>query len=449
MLPKLGEIIEDGPSRHRLRKGLFLVSYDRKRDPSRDEQTRIVTRTNQILARQLTLAGYKVEADIAHASLLSILTPFVPVHTPAHRDVFFRNLGQAIYAVLESAEAFGFSVIGTGVNPFIAPSEGLPPVLCADIHEIEVLDDLEINRIYNVFRQYLPELTAISANSALYGGRLQKDLSTRQRINPSSFTPPSLTLFSSKQLDRLKRDIRKNYGLGDLAQLDINLTTPGVITLRFVDSQSSLRFVRSQMVLFQAIAIHGRSLARQGSQMPILHGRVIGENKALAIEAGPGAMFKPDRKREVKNPTAWYQDRKVTERASTALLEALRIHTVIDSGTIVHGLQALKSDYAELAPWLLGAELRQRGEACLVNYGEYQVRLFYVARTAWPTQLQADLRRLIIEPSVDLLNEYNQSKFAEKSTQIAKEWADRLTQHQSPRNHPQSSQQRNRQEKGK
>jgi len=426
MPPQLGEIIEDGPSRHRLRKGLIMVSRDRRREATREEQERIAAHAMQIFAGQAALSGYTVEADPAHPALLTIVTPFAAVHTPVHRDIFFQQLGQALSAVLGAAETLDFFPVGAGIDPFVAPPNGQPPALCADVHEIEVLDDLEINRIYNLFRQYLPELIALSAHSALYAGRLQKDLSTRMRLNPASFTPPSLTLYSSKQLDRLKRAVRKDYGLGDLAQLDVNPIAPGAIALRFVDAQASLRFIRAQMLLFQAIAIHGRALARQGSQMPILHGRIIGENKALAVEAGPGAIFRPDRKREVKRASQWYQDRKATERASTALLEALHLRTVEDSRPILHALRMLKADYTELTPWLLGAELRKRGEACLVNYGEYQVRLFYVARERWPAQLQTDLRRLLTDPSADLVCEYNEAKFTRLATEIAGEWTQKL-----------------------
>jgi len=336
-------------------------------------------------------------------------------------------LTQAICSVMESAASFGFFPVGAGINPFINTPEGQPIALCADIHEIEVFDDIEINRIYNLFRQYLPELIAISANSAIYGGRLQKDLSTRMRESPVNYVPPSLTLFSSKQIDRLKRDVRKNYGLIDLAQLDINLTSPGKLSLRFVDAQASLRFIRALLLLFQAIAIHGRSLARQGSQMPILHNRIIKENRALAIETGAGAMFKPDLKREIKNAKAWYQDRKVSERASTAILEVLHIRTVADSSTILYTLRTLETGYDEISPWLLGAELRKRGKACLVNYGEYQKRLFYVAKTSWPMQLQSEMKRLMSEPSTDFIVDYNQTKFNEMSAEISSEWTGKLT----------------------
>jgi hypothetical protein len=421
-MPLISEFNANGPSRHRLRKGLILVTRDRKREARREEQQWIRTQSMSILAAQGELSEFAVEADPSHPAVVSIVTPLATVHTVAHRNIFFQRLAQVLRIILELAEKKGLVPLGAGINPFLAPPDGYPPALCADVHEIEILDDLEVNRIYNLFRQYLPELIALSAHSALYGGQLQKDLSTRMRLNPESFTPPSLTLFSRKQLDRLKRAVRKDYGLSDLTQLDVNPISSGTIALRFVDAQASLPFMRTQLLLFQAISIHGRSLARQGSQMPILHSRIVGENKALAIESGPAAILKPDRKREVKRISAWYQDRKSTERASTALLEALQHRTVEDSANIVQALRTLRASYDELAPWLLGAELRKRGEACLVNYGEYQLRLFHVNPRGWQEQLQTDQYRLFNDPSSDLLSEYNESKFSQLDVQIGEQW---------------------------
>lgn len=423
---ELLEVISDGPSRHCIRKGLILASRGGGREPGREEQGRLAARAEQALAAHAADSQCKVEADPTHPALLSVVTPLAAVHTPAHRDDFFRRLGRALRAVAGAAEAAGYMAVGAGLNPFPAGADSRPPTLCADVHEIEVLDDLEVNRIYNLFRQYLPELIAVSAHSALHGGQLGKDLTTRMRMNPSSFTPPALSLFSRKQLDRLKLALRRDFGLGDLAQLDVTPVSPGAVTLRFVDAQCSLPFIRAQAVLFQAIAIHGRLLARRGSQMPTLHGRVIGQNKALAIEAGPGAVFKPDQRREVRRMTDWYQDRKVAQRASAALLQALEHRTVEDSPNILAALRTLKATWAELSPLLLGAELREHGESCLVSYGEYQVRAFYVGGAGWQGRLRADMARLAADPAADLLLEYNASKYPELSARVAEEWARKL-----------------------
>lgn len=424
-MPHLGEFIANGPSRHRLRKGLLLTSIQKGRQANREEQEFVASRSILDLEAQ-GLSEYVVKSDANHSALISVVTPFTSIHTRYHRNVFFRQLAQVMTAINTVSQSLGLCAIGAGIDPFVAPPVGQAPALCADIHEIEILDDLEVNRIYNLFRQYLPELIAISTNSAIHGSQLQRDLSTRMRQNPASFTPPSLTLFSSKQLERLKRSIRKDYGLSDLAQLDVNPILPNTMVLRFVDAQASLRFIRAQLLLFQAIAIHGRTLARQGSQMPTLHSRVIGENKALAIEAGPGAIFKPDKKREVKRASPWYQDRKATERASTALLEMLRHRTVDDNNTALAGMRNLKAEYDELSPWLLGAELRRKGEACLVSYGEYQLRLFYVNRSNWREEFLADQRRLLTDPSADALCDYNEAKFPEMNEKMATAWDDLL-----------------------
>jgi hypothetical protein len=423
---QLMEVISDGPSRHRIRKGLILTSRAGGREPGREEQERIASRAAQSLAAHGADTQCRVEADPSHPALLNLVTPLAAVHTPAHRDVFFARLGRALGAAYAAAESAGFTAVGAGLNPFAAGADSQPPTLCADVHEVEVLDDLEVNRIYNLFRQYLPELIAASAHSALHAGQLRKDLTTRMRISPSSFTPPALALFSRKQLDRLNLSLRRDFGLGDLAQLDVSPVAPGAVVLRFVDAQCSVRFIRAQTLLFQAVATHGRLLARRGSQMPTLHSRIIGQNKALAIEAGPGAVLKPDQRREVKRMSDWYQDRKVAQRASTALLQAIEHRTVEDSPNILAALRTLKAGWAELAPLLLGAELRERGESCLVSYGEYQVRTFYVAGARWQEQLRADLSRLASDPGADLLLDYNASKFPEPSARVAEAWARKL-----------------------
>jgi len=432
MQPKIGDFIADGASRHRLRKGVILISADEfRREATREHQSLVVRRANNLIEARAELEGYTVAIDKGHQAVVYVVTPMSTVHTPVHRQKFFEKLASALICLAQAAAEINLKLIGAGMNPFKIQESDQPPALCADIHEIEVLDDLEINRIYNLFRQYLPELLAISSHSALYNGNLQKDLSTRMRHNPTSFTPPSLTLFSSRQLDRLKRAVRKDFGLGDLTQLDVNPVSPNVIVLRFIDAQTSLQFIRAQVLLFQAIAVHGRMLARQGSQIPVLHSRVIGANKALAIEAGPGAIFKPDRRREIERKTAWYQDRQAAERASTTLLEMLHHQTIRDSPPMIKALQTLKADYIELLPFLLGAELRKRGEACLVNYSEYQLWLFHTNKQGWASQLISDYDRMLFDANYDWMAEFNKTKFPELKVHIGLEWRRYLTPQQN------------------
>lgn len=425
MLPKLGKFIANGPSRHRLRKGLLVISSDGKREANSEEISWLINSTTSLLASQPDVSDFVIEPDSQNPSVIFVVTPLFALHSLNHRNIFFQRLESVLGCVLSVAKNANLVPLGAGVNPFSA-STGNLPALCSDTHEIEIVDEIEINRIYNLFRQYLPELIAISTHSVLYGGQLQKDLSTRMRLNPASFTPPSLALFSHSQLDRLKRSLRKDYGLKDLTQLDVNPISTNSITLRFVDAQTSLRFIRAQILLFQAISIHGRTLARQGSQTPTLHSRIIGANKALAIEAGPAAVFRPDQKREVKRRSSWYQDQKVSERASTALLQALDHQTVDDNNSILQALKTLRASFDELEPIFLGAELRKRGESCLVNYGEYQMRLFHLNRAGWQKDLLEDYQRALTDSSVDLLCEYNEKKFPEQYQAVKAAWKDKL-----------------------
>src|SRR5205085_4070498 len=141
-----------------------------------------------------------------------------------------------------------------------------------------------------------------------------KDFSVRMRINPSSFLPRYLSQFATEHLRRLERTVRRAYGIADLRQMDINplggdasvldgeetAQSPArmlgeaaaAVELRFIDAQCSYAFIRAQIILFQAIAMYGRSLARQGRRLPYMRDEVIDENKALAIQSGALAILK-------------------------------------------------------------------------------------------------------------------------------------------------------------
>ena len=166
------------------------------------------------------------------------------------------------------------------------------------------------------------------------------------RVNPFSFLPRYLSQFSVQHLDKIRNMLRRSYGLADVTQIDINPLAgdssklirndspalsdqPAAVELRFIDSQISYPFIRSQIILFKAIAMYGRNLARRGRRLPFLRDEIIDENKALAIQNGPGAILVPDpkfskekeqEKQAVKKEGYSYHDKGKPERATTALL---------------------------------------------------------------------------------------------------------------------------------
>jgi cold shock CspA family protein len=348
-------------------------------------------------------------------------------------------LSQAVISLIREAEATGCKLIPAGVNPFVAEPEGQLLALCADYHQIEVLDDGEIERIYNLFRQFLAELLAISTHSAVYGMKLQRDFSLRMRVNPTSFLPRYISQFNIKHLDKLRGMMRKDYGLADLQQMDVNplagnanrlsfpvqdllSTSPAAVELRFVDAQIAYPFIRAQIIIFQAIAMYGRSLARLGKRLPYMRDESIDANKALAVQAGPGAVLQPDPKfkKEDGHGGYWYHDQGTSERATTALL------TILD-GLLMQCLRDLECQYVELAPIVLGAEIRRKGRQCFANYAEFQKYLYYTHGDRFPVVYQQQIDQMLRSPQLDPITEYNAQTYPSMAQEISRIWSDKLT----------------------
>ena len=436
MVPKLQKVILNGASRHCLKKGFILVGDEGQIDLKIREK--IIQGVNKILANQPDLANFVVETRPAHVSLISLNTPFLPVYDVSHRDDFINRLAKATTVLIHVLEQCGYHLSAAGVNPFFSEDEKRMPALCADIHQVEVFDDGEIERVYNLYRQFLPELLAVSTHSAVYGGALQKDFSLRMRLNPSGFLPRYISQFSSAHLDKLRNMMRRDYGLADLRQMDINplagdpgrllqdnppllLNSPAAAELRFIDAQCSFPFIRAQVVLFQAIAMYGRSLARRGKRLPYMQDEVIDENKALSVQCGPGAVLKPDPKFKKDNGGKGYSfhDTGTSERVTTSLL-------MIIDGLLMPYLRELECQYQEICPIVLGAELRRRGYQCFANYAEYQKFLHYANPGRFKPAFSDQVKHLLTSPRLDYITAYNHKAHTGISNEINSQWKTKL-----------------------
>ncbi len=444
MSPVLRNVTLNGASRHRLIKG-FLLLQQNYQPVSQDTRQTFVNESNRYFQSHASLRGYSIEERPGSTCAIGLATPFLPVHTPDERDTFITCLSKAVSALLQITTHYRLLLTPAGVNPFVIDNLQAP-ALSADLHQIEVYDDGEIERIYNLFRQFLPELLSISTHSAVFGGTMQKDFSMRMRMNPSSFLPRYLSQFTVEHLDKIKSMLRRSYGLADLTQMDINpmagdtaklmditspvLTSrPAAVELRFVDSQISYPFIRAQIVLFQAIAIYGRGLARSGRRLPFLRDEIIDENKALTIQNGPGAILVPDPKfsqerdgadgRKARKKQYTFHDKGKPERATTALL------MVIDN-LLITSLGELRCEFREVAPIILGAELRKRGRQCFANYAEYQKYLHYTYTSKFTQSFHEQSQQLLTNPTFDPITEYNRRTYPEITDDIEQAWEDKL-----------------------
>src|SRR2546425_3649408 len=189
MSPILQHTVLNGASRHCLHKGFLLVKNDGQ-PVDVGLRDKVVDSVKRKLAQNARIADFQIKAQSSHVSLLHLITPFTPMYNVKQRNVFIQKLANAAQCLLESAVSLRCRLIAAGVNACFADGEdGQPAALCADIHQIEAFDEGEIEGIYNLYRQFLPELLAISTHSSIYGKAPQKDFSLRMRFNQSSFLP--------------------------------------------------------------------------------------------------------------------------------------------------------------------------------------------------------------------------------------------------------------------
>ena len=438
-MPQLTRLILNGGSRHRLSKG-FLLRNAMGTEKEWGCTCRFLEIAGRSLLQDRELERFQVSGTEKHPGMITLITPFMAVFTFEHREEFCRLLAKSI-AVLNEAVKPSHHLLGIGLEPFAAVENGNPPDLCADLHQIEVLDEDEIERIYNLFRQYLPELIAITSNSPLRNGKVQGDFSQRMRLNASSFLPHYISQFTASRLDQIKRMMRKDHGLGDLRQMDINplgektdlpeLETRELlddfapaIELRFSDAQCSLPFLRAVIILLQAIAIQGRALTRRGGRVPYMQHQVIDSNKARAIQRGLTALFQPDPKfSNPKDPGSRYHkrptDEQAPERARGSLLNLLET-------SLLPSLHSLGCRGPELLPLVLGLELRRRGRQCLANYAEYQQFLAHKRATTLDNALIEDWKLLLTYPGRDLMTEKNRAIYPAISSEIEQMWEEKL-----------------------
>jgi CspA family cold shock protein len=434
-MPFLQSAVLNGGSRHRLYKG-FILRHSGGPEMNSDRLREIESRARQELKRS-GLDSFDLRTHPNQPAIIHVVSPWMPVQTSAHRDQFVAAVTSAIRA-LRAALDRGHHLLASGMEPLCAPSAKQVLPICGDVHQIEVYDDGEIERVYNLFRQYLPELVSASANSALREGKLQKDFSLRMRNNPTSFLPRYLSQYSAERLDVLRRMMRRDYGLGDLRQMDVNpiagdsdrLRAPNpallekqaaAVELRFCDSQPSMAYLRGLIILFQAIAIEGRSLARQGRRLPYMDDRVIDGNKALAIQDGLAAMFQPDPRYAdaAARPDDWYHERGSPDRAASSLLTLMRVR-------LRDPLRDLGVECRELLPLVTGLELRSENRPCLANYAEFQQYLFYKTRDRLTSALIEQFTALLDQPSRDSLLDANREAHSDRVDAIEAQWVRHL-----------------------
>ncbi|MFM7201183.1 MAG: hypothetical protein ACKO6N_10360 [Myxococcota bacterium] len=370
MLVKLYRI---GPSRQRLRKGWVVVA----------PHFQFLTRPEHLpkFPDNLTLRVPPGPHELATPVWLD--TGLRWLHSYEARETCFQALQEATRLLAAWLEQQGAQLYPAAV----APREGIPwaRLCCEDEHALEVYDDIEREVIHNHIRQESDLLIAISGRSRSGMAGVQPAGSVR--LEQSGFSAsPYLSCCEPAYLDRVLAHLKRHRGVSDLASLDLQLRQEQgeplpQLRIHLTDAQTLLSTSRVHSILYQALLLQGRRMARMGARVEGISQRTLEKNRTQTIARGVQApLISVNGERS-----------KSAERLERLLL------------SMVGELHVLGVTPEELAPLSSGAALNSLGLEGILSENELFRRHFHKASPQIPACLATLVRtqRLELGPSTD------------------------------------------------
>lgn len=292
-------LYRSGPLRQRLAKGYTVVS---RSGGQADDQLRArASITARLLSQPPRLpvlptgSALVLRGGERSPATLWIDTGRVVLHDPATRSTVAAALAEAVAVVAEQVGRAGGLLMPSGWS---AGGAGDPALrMCADLHSLEVIGDVQRELTCNLVREYSPALIALTGRQ-LHG---PDGVSTRGSARLSKATDQVATRyiasFSPRHLDRVRAGLRRSERLARLEAMDVNpLGEPGLdahddVTLRLFDAQVSVSSAMAHALLAQAISMRVRDLEREGQRVRSAAQPMLERNRSQAVAHGLAAEF--------------------------------------------------------------------------------------------------------------------------------------------------------------
>ncbi len=199
-------------------------------------------------------------------------------------------------------------VVSTGLNP---TQEYLKNLSFGEHHHIlsSSVDDKVRIAVYNMIRNFVPHLIAISVNSPFESKkptdivsidgdgltrapkckrsiRLLKNTTQMGPVNEFEFIP----YINSTDKESFARHVNRSYA----RMVDVYpFTNYGTIEVRVFDTQLSVPRRVSLALILQALALRAKRMVEAGQEIPDVGARSLAANRESAVAAGLWAPFKP------------------------------------------------------------------------------------------------------------------------------------------------------------
>lgn len=214
----------------------------------------------------------------------------------------------------------GATILSLGSNPLESYEKG---VTFGEHHHIGIPDKELRIEVYNMLRNYMPHLIALTSNSPFIDSRIPKfttnsagnlvildsAYSTRLKKNKDQFKlPPYLPKGANKDYLKEKMGREKDRSL---RMVDIfPFTRFDTLEVRIFDTQLTTCDRLSNAVLLQSIALLTKNLTEDDENVPQISDQVLNKNREVSINDGLLSRFYKDDNEEDNDLIDLYQSNK-------------------------------------------------------------------------------------------------------------------------------------------
>ncbi|MEV5971263.1 hypothetical protein [Streptomyces sp. NPDC051921] len=280
----------------------------------------------------------------------------IVLHDRATRRAVAGALAEAVAVVAGETQKAGGLLVPSGW----VPGGGDDPAggLCADLHSLEVVSDVQRELLCNLLREYAPPLISLTARQLHGPAGASPRGSARLSRATDQVATHYIASFSPQHLDRVRAGLRRNERLARLEAMDVNplgeasLAAEGDVALRLLDAQMSVSSAMAHALVAQAIAMRVRDLERTGQRVRSVPQPVLERNRSRAIAHGLTAQFDVEQRASAGRPAKQNGARTTT----TATVTARRAASAMLAELLPYFRQ-LDAHPDELAQLFLGLEL--------------------------------------------------------------------------------------------
>ncbi|WP_159942117.1 MULTISPECIES: hypothetical protein [unclassified Nocardiopsis] len=347
-------LYRSGPLGQRLAKGYVVVS--------RTNGAPAAEIANAVLADPPRLAdgpggsSFVLRGSPHHPVALWIDTGRVNLHSPEARSALSHTLAQSVASVGAAVWRRGGALVPSGWSPGADGTAGERSVgLCADLHSVEVVSDVQRELLSNLVREHSPGLIALTGRQLHGPGGVVSSGSARLARSNEQVAARYVDSYASQHMDHVRATLRLDERLAGLESMDINPFGDAGggrghdVTLRLVDAQASVSMAMTHAMCVQALSMLARDMERAGQRVRVIPQRVVEYNRSRAVAHGMAAEFKV-RQGRAKDPRGGATDVKDVEIGAVPVVRDLLRR-------LLPYFRQLDATSRELTPVFAGVEL--------------------------------------------------------------------------------------------